>query len=169
MNVESRDDRRYKERLRYAADFKDVFVIVKDAVEYRFRMRRAGLNLILQDMPSFVGAYHVLGSNSIVVNRYLLNTVKSIAKSKEEYNSYVLVVFMHEYLHSLGIVDEHRVRTMTYELCRDLLGEEHAATIMARSDPISYFPELRMLTRLAFGREYELVREFDTSNTSYIA
>ncbi len=160
---------RYKERLRDAVDFNDVFAIVKDAVEYRFGMRRAGLNLILQDMPSFVGAYHVLGSNSIVVNRYLLNTVKSIARSKEEYNSYVLVVLAHEYLHSLGMVDEYRVRTMTYELCRDLLGDEHTATIMAKSDPTSYFPELKMLMRLTFGREYELVKEFDTSNISYIA
>ncbi|MEM2923234.1 MAG: hypothetical protein QW560_02320 [Candidatus Nitrosocaldus sp.] len=162
-------DERYKEGLRVAGDFKDVFTIVKDAVEYRFGMRRAGLNLLLQDMPSFVGAYHVLGSNSIVVNRYLLNVVKSIARSKEEYNSYTFVVLAHEYLHSLGIVDEYKVRTMTYELCRDLLGDEHTATTMAKGDPMSYFPELRRLTRLAFGREYELVKEFDTSNLSYIA
>ncbi|MCS6767664.1 MAG: hypothetical protein RMJ59_03045 [Candidatus Nitrosocaldus sp.] len=160
---------RYRERLRHADDFKDVFSIVKDAVEHRFGMRRAGLNLMLQDMPSFVGAYHVLGSNSIVVNRYILNAVKSIARDREEYNSYVFVVLAHEYMHSLGIVDEYRVRSMTYELCRDILGDGHKATIMARGDPMSYFPELRRLTRLAFGREYELVREFDTSNISYIA
>ncbi|MEO9366032.1 MULTISPECIES: hypothetical protein [Candidatus Nitrosocaldus] len=160
---------KYRERLRVADDFKDVFAIVKDAVEDRFGMRRAGLNLLLQDMPSFIGAYHVLGSNSIVINRYLLNAVKSIARSKEEYNSYIFVVLTHEYLHSLGVVDEYKVRTMTYGLCRDLLGDEHTATIMAKGDPMSYFPELRMLTRLAFGREYEVVKEFDTSNLSYIA
>lgn len=160
---------KYRERLRVADEFKDVFAIVKDAVEDRFGMRRSGLNLLLQDMPSFIGAYHVLGSNSIVINRYLLNAVKSVAKSKEEYNSYILVVLAHEYLHSLGVVDEYKVRTMTYELCRDLLGDEHTATIMAKGDPMSYFLELRRLTRLAFGREYELVKEFDTSNLSYIA
>jgi hypothetical protein len=163
----SKDD--YTGRISDANDFKDVFEIVKDAVYKTFKLRRVGLSLLLQDMPSFVGAYHVLGSNYIVVNRYILNTVKHLAKSKEEYNAYVFVILVHEYLHSLGIVDEYKVRRMTYELCNSLLGKDHAATIMAKGDPSSYFPELRSLSYVKFSNRFEIVREFDTSNISYIA
>ncbi len=159
----------YAERISSAKDFREIFEVVKDAVYAIFRLRRVGLSLLLQDMPSFVGAYHVLGSNYIVVNRYVLNTVKQLAKSKDDYNAYVFVILAHEYLHSLGIVDEYKVRRMTYELCLTLLGEEHAATIMAKHDPSSYFPELRSLAYTGFGRRFEMVREFDTSNISYIA
>jgi len=104
----NKDD--YANRIRDANDFKDIFEIVRDAVYKTFKLRRVGLSLLLQDMPSFVGAYHVLGSNYIVINRYVLNTVKHLAKSREEYNAYVFVILVHEYLHSLGIVDEHKVR-----------------------------------------------------------
>jgi len=163
----SKDD--YAGRISDANDFKDVFEIVKDAVYKTFKLRRVGLSLLLQDMPSFVGAYHVLGSNYIVVNRYILNTVKHLAKNKEEYNAYVFVILVHEYLHSLGIVDEYKVRRMAYELCNSLLGKDHAATIMAKGDPSSYFPELRSLAYVKFSNRFEIVREFDTSNISYIA
>ncbi len=159
----------YSYRISNANDFKDIFEIVKDAVYNTFKLRRGGLSLLLQDMPSFVGAYHVLGSNYIVVNRYVLNTVKHLAKTKDEYNAYLFVILVHEYLHSLGIVDEHKVRRMTYELCNTLLGKDHAATIMAKNDPSSYFPELRSLAYARFGNRFEIVREFDTSNISYIA
>ena len=60
----------------------------------------------------------------------------------EEYNSYLFMVLAHEYLHSFGIVDEFRVKQMTYHLCSSLLGKEHPASIMAKEDPSALFPEL---------------------------
>ena len=66
-------------------------------------------------MPSSLGAYHMLGSNAIVVNTYLLTILKNIVKSTEEYNSYIFMVLAHEYFHTLGIVDENTVRQMTFE------------------------------------------------------
>jgi len=158
----------YKEKLRDLQNFNDAFELVKVAVYDKYKMRRAGLNMLLQDMPNFIGAYHVLGSNSIVVNRYVLAAIKTLAKTSEEYNSYVFVVLAHEYLHSLGIVDEFKVRELTYKMCNSLLGETHVATKMAREDPASLYPELKDITIAKFGNDFELIKDFDKSNLSYI-
>ncbi len=158
----------YKEKLKELQNFNDAFELVKLAVYDRFKMRRAGLNLLLQDMPNFIGAYHVLGSNSIVVNRYVLAAIKTLAKTNEDYNSYLFVVLAHEYLHSLGIVDEFKVRELTYSMCNSLFGEMHVATKMAREDPASLYPELKNLSIAKFGSDFQLIKDFDKSNISYI-
>ena len=159
----------YQDRLRDLHNFNDAFELVKVAVYEKFKMRRVGLNLLLQDMPNFIGAYHVMGSNFIVVNRYILAAIKTLAKTTEEYNSYVFVVLAHEYLHSLGIVDEFKVRELTYNMCNSLFGEAHVATRMAREDPSSLYPELKNFAIEKFGSNFEMVRDFDKSNLSYIA
>lgn len=158
----------YEERLKNVKGFEDAFELVKTAVSEKYRMRRAGLNLLLQDMPNFIGAYHVLGSNYIVVNRYVLNAIRTLAKSGEEYNAYLFVVLAHEYLHSLGIVDEFKVRELTYNICNTLLGATHVATKMAREDPSSLYPDLKKLMIANFGKDFEMIKDFDRSNMSYI-
>src|SRR5262245_56603988 len=117
----------FRAKIASLEDFNETFELVKAAVQQKFKLHRAGLSLILQIMPSTLGAYHMLGSNAIVVNTYLLSTVKKLVKSKEEYNSYVFMVLAHVYFHSLGIVDESTVRQMTFELCTCLLGNDHFA------------------------------------------
>jgi hypothetical protein len=119
-------------------------------------------------MPSNLGAYHMLGSNAIVMNSYLLAAVKKIAGSTEEYNSYMFMVLAHEYLHSLGIVDENTVRQMTFDLCKWMLGDEHIATKMAKEDPSAIYPQLRSLMQSQFSGNFHVVRDFDKSNQTYI-
>ena len=108
-----------KDKLNQLKDFNEIFDFVKTTVLIVFKMNRTGLNLILQGMPSSLGAYHVLGSNIIVANRYILEYIQN-SKSKEEYNSYIFAVLAHEYLHSLGITDENKVRKMTFKLCLEI-------------------------------------------------
>jgi len=158
----------YNERLKNLQGFEDAFELVKTAVQYKYKMRRAGLNLLLQGMPNFIGAYHVLGSNFIVVNRYVLDAIKTLVPSKEEYNSYLFVVLAHEYLHSLGIVDEYRVRELTYNMCNTLFGSTHATAKIAKEDPATLYPDLKKLMIAEFGKDFELVKDFDRSNMSYI-
>jgi hypothetical protein len=119
-------------------------------------------------MPSSLGAYHMLGSNAIVVNTYLLTILKKTVKSTEEYNSYLFMVLAHEYLHSLGIVDENAVRQMTFELCKWMLGNDHTATKMAKEGPSAIYPELRSMVQSQFGRDFQVVRNFDKTNQTYI-
>ena len=124
-------------------DFNDAFELVKMAVNEKFKMHRAGLSLILQGLPNNLGAYHILGSNMIILNRRILDIIRQ-TKSNEEYNSYLFMVLAHEYIHSFGIVDEMEVRNMTYDPCNSLLGKYHVASIMARYQPWAVFPELNI-------------------------
>jgi len=157
----------YSERLKNLQAFENTFELVKIVIYNKYKMRRVGLNLLLQDMPNYVGAYHVLGSNFIVVNRCVLNAIKSIAKSNEEYNSYLFVVFAHEYLHSLGIVDELKVRELVYNVCASTFTHVHIATKMAKEDLSSLYPNLKLMIG-EFGRDFELVKDFDKSDMLYI-
>ena len=158
----------FREKVSRLQDFNEAFELVKSVVMQKFQMHRAGLSLILQMMPSNLGAYHLLGSNVIVMNSYLLAAVKKIASSTEEYNSYMFMVLAHEYLHSLGVVDENTVRQMTYDLCRWMLGENHAATKMAKEDPSTLYPELKSVMQSRFSREFQVIQNFDKTNQTYI-
>jgi hypothetical protein len=168
MAVPTEQQLQFRDRIANLKDFNDAFQLVKSAILQKFRMHRAGLTLILQMMPSNLGAYHMLGSNAIVMNSYLLAAVRKIAGSSKEYNSYMFMVLAHEYLHSLGIVDETTVRQMTFDLCNWMFGEDHTATKMAKEDPSTIYPELRSLMQSQFSRDFQVVRNFDRNNQTYI-
>lgn len=148
-------------------DFNQAFELVKSAVEEKFKMHRAGLTLILQGLPTNLGAYHVLGSNLIIVNKRILAIIKKY-KSHEEYNSYLFMVLAHEYLHSFGIIDEWQVRKMTYDLISSLVGGDHIATKMARYQPWELFPELSLFSNNSFEGKFEIIKNFDKTTQSYI-
>jgi hypothetical protein len=163
----------YRNKLLQVKDFDEAFELVKMAVNEKFKMHRAGLSLILQGLPTNLGAYHVMGSNMIIINRRILDIIKK-RKSVEEYNSYLFMVLAHEYLHSFGIVDELEVRNMTYDLCQYLFGEDHLATIMARYQPWAVFPELNLYQNInnngndSFEKNFEIIKNFDKTTQSYI-
>jgi hypothetical protein len=157
----------YQTRLLHAKDFNEIFELVKSAVDVKFKMHRAGLTLVLQVLPTQLGAYHVLGSNMIIMNKRILDIIKS-KKSLLEYNAYLFMVLCHEYLHSFGIVDEIQVRKMTYNLCQSLLGEEHSASLMARFQPWKVFPELQVNQTNKFESTFEVIKNFDKTTQSYI-
>lgn len=166
----------YRDRLLQIKDFNGAFELVKMAVNEKFKMHRAGLSLILQGLPTNLGAYHVLGSNMIIINRRILDIIRK-RKSHEEYNSYLFMVLAHEYLHSFGVVKELQVRNMTYDLCKSLLGEDHIASIMARYQPWAVFPELNLYQNNnndspysinSFDKSFEIVKNFDKTTQSYI-
>ncbi len=157
----------YRNKILHLSDFNEAFELVKSTVEARYKMHRAGLSLILQVMPTNLGAYHVLGSNLIIANKRILDIIKKY-KSNEEYNSYLFMILVHEYLHSFGIIDELQVRKMTYSLIASLVGEDHMATSMARYQPWSLFPELNLFHNNSFEQKFEVVRNFDKTTQSYI-
>jgi len=172
--VSNREDEKQRLREQYygnkilqLADFNQAFELVKLAVEDKFKMHRAGLSLILQGLPTKLGAYHILGSNLIIVNKRILNIIK-IHKSLNEYNSYLFMVLTHEYLHSLGIIDELEVRNMTYSLLASLAGENHMATKMARNQPWDLFPELSLFDDNSFEQKFEIIKNFDRTTQTYI-
>ncbi len=147
-------------------DFNETFEFVKFAVEARFNMHRAGISLVLQGLPTTLGAYHVLGSNLIIINRRILAMIK--ARKLLEYNSYLFTVLGHEYLHSFGIVSELEVRRMIFSLCLSMFGEDHIASIMARYGPWYVFPDLNLDYKYEPEQTYETIRDFDKTTQSYI-
>ena len=155
-------------KVAHLKDFNEALELVKSSVFQKFKMHRAGLSLVLQVMPTNLGAYHILGSNIIAINSYVLAAIKNLSGSDTEYNSYLFMVLVHEYLHSLRLVDENTVRQMTYDLCKTMLGDDHSSTKMAKEDPSSLFPQLRNMVQTQFGRDFQIVKKFDTASQGYI-
>lgn len=155
------------DKLRRLRDFNEVFEFVKYSVSSVYEMKRAGLSLMLHGMPTRVGAYHVLGSNVIAINSILLDQVKEYSDSNVEYNSYLFTVLLHEYLHTFGILDEQKVRQMSVELCEKFFGREYMVTAIAM-DPLKIFPQLGSVRYDRFENKYELIKNFDNSNQTYI-
>jgi hypothetical protein len=135
---------------------------------------RAGLMLGLINLGMkrgyFIGALYPVGSNVIIMNKAPLK----IAMEKTEkriYNAYCFLLLLHEYLHSLGYLNEERVQELTQEVCELALGHSHAATVMAKRGVAAYFPHVAhfpMDTQLPSNATVEFVRNFDKSSTSYI-
>jgi hypothetical protein len=152
-----------------AEGFGDIFEMVKAATEQHLRMHRAGLTLVLGDIPNSVGAYHEMGSNAIVMNRNLLRIVEQLAGSRSKLNSYVFMILLHEYLHSLGYTSDRQVRDLGKEITETFLGRAHMAGEMAVRPLDQFFPDLEKLSGFRDKGEYQTVHRFDSSSTSYIA
>ncbi len=157
----------YRVKLSKVKDFNETFELVKSAVDAKFKMHRAGLSLVLQVLPTQLGAYHILGSNMIIMNKRILDIIK-LRKSLLEYNAYLFMVLCHEYFHSFGIVDEKQVRIMTYDLCQSLLGDDHPSSLMAKYEPWKVFPELQLYQTNKFEDRFEIIKNFDKTTQSYI-
>ncbi len=157
----------YRIKLSKVKDFNETFELVKSAVDAKFKMHRAGLSLVLQVLPTQLGAYHVLGSNMIIMNKRILDIIK-LRKSLLEYNAYLFMVLCHEYFHSFGIIDEKQVRIMTYDLCQSLLGDDHPSSLMAKYEPWKVFPELQLYQTNKFENRFEIIKNFDKTTQSYI-
>ena len=161
------------ESLDRSFNFSEVFQLVKTSVKSSLGRRRTGLMLGLADLPEYIGAFHQMGSNFIVMNRVLLNQVTHIAKDRRQVNAYVYYTLLHEYLHTLGYVDEGQVRKLTREICGRILGPDHPATKLAVDGPAIVFPEMSFQhhSELRSRRlpKFEIVREFEKEYRNYVA
>ena len=152
----------------------EIFELVKQSVKRFLNRHRSGLMLGLADLGMkqgyFVGAFHLVGSNIIVMNRAPLETALQTV-DKRIFNAYCFHLLLHEYLHSFGYIDEEEVRDLTEEVCRLALGNGHPATVMAEQGIDVYFPNVTYFTRqssLPTDIQIELVKDFDSSSVGYI-
>ncbi len=116
-----------------ASDYQQQFELIKEGVEHATGRRRSGLMLGLMDLGvpanGFIGAFHQVGSNAIIMNRTPLRMIE--ATKPELLKPYVFHVLMHEYLHALGFLSERSTRLLTYRISLKLFGEDHPATSMS--------------------------------------
>lgn len=161
------------ENLDRSFNFSEVFQLVKKSVKTSLGRRRTGLMLGLADLPDYIGAFHQVGSNFIVMNRSLLDQITHLAKDRRHLNAYVFYTLLHEYLHTLGYVDEAQVRRLTRQICGQVLGADHPATRLATDGPAVMFPEITFQhhTELRSRRlpKFEIIREFEREYRSYVA
>lgn len=152
-----------------AKSFDEIFELVKRATEQYLGMHRAGLTLVLGDIPNNVGAYHELGSNTIVMNRNLLRIVEKLSNSRLRRNSYIFMILLHEYLHSLGYTNDREVRLLSRNIARDFFGGRHIAADMAIRPIEQFFPDINKYISFRDRGQFEIVKRFDSSSTPYIA
>lgn len=162
----------FSEKLECADGVGDIFELVKEAVWKTKGSGRAGLSLGLAELGdgehAWIGGFHQLGSNLIVMNKA---PIRSIHLSNPKlFKPYMFHVLLHEYIHSLGYADEDLTRRMVDEITEELFGEEHTATQMS-GNMARFIPEL---SHAPEGYEpgenvrIELVSDFDRSSTEYI-
>ncbi len=157
------------ELLDNARTLADIFEVVKTAVLRSRKLGRGGLMLGLADLGNypqgFFGAFYPVGTNVIVMNKVPLQRIKDTMPRL--YKPYAFHVLLHEYLHSLGYLDEAEVRQMVYDISRESFGEEHDATLIARDTrPFLHnlsYPDLAWQPE---NLQIELVNDFDRSSTN---
>ncbi len=152
-----------------ANNYDEVFSIVKAHVEEVLGLHRAGLTLGLSSLSSGIGAYHVVGSNMIVLNKELLERVRR-AEPPEIVSSFLYMLLLHEYLHSLGFMDEAQVRKTSEEVATRMLGGGHPASVLIRTPLTEIFPYLGSLHYSGTPEgDVEIVRDFDSRSYPFIS
>ena len=149
----------------------ETFEEVKNVVQKTESRSRSGLMLGLQEigasLDGFIGAYYPIASNIIIVNktplRRILETDKSLLKP------YIFHVLLHEYIHSLGYLNEGTTEKKTYEISRKQFGEHHIITELS-TNIRKFFPKLvyplhGWIPQIEEQR-IELVKGFDFSSTN---
>jgi hypothetical protein len=159
----------YRSRLDSAKDFSDVYEIVKDTVKRSIGGYRIGLMLILDDLPLQVGAYHPVGSNTIVMNRLFLQIIQATASSKRVVNSFIYTILLHEYLHALGFLAESDVRSMVYRISIESFGQDYLVTRLAEVGPWTLLKDVPVGVIEAPNRVAEIVKNFEGTNQRYIS
>lgn len=166
-NIGSLNDNLFVPALDNEMDFDNIFSIVKKTVKQVTGKSRAGLGLALSNLPTGLGAFWQVGGNYIVMNEILLDAMRHITKSIREMNSFIYVILTHEYLHSVGYIDEEEARIMTHKVAEAAFGKDHPASVMSAGDLWKQYPILLSLEG-GDGSMLKIVSKFDMDSTSYI-
>jgi hypothetical protein len=160
----------FSTRLSKCSNYSDIFVLVKEAVNEVMCKKRIGLSLGLMDLPSYIGAFHQLGSNFIVLNKKLLEKVVRTNK-KSIINSYIFHVLLHEYIHCLGYANEQETQSLAFMISEKTFGPNHLVSLIAKHgigylfDRIGSKDDLNLPT----SKYFEVISNFENDNTNYFS
>lgn len=167
-SMEESDFEKYRSRLENASSYGEIWEVVKDSVAYSLNQRRAGMMLFLDDLPIQVGAYHPIGTNNIILNRVLVQAIEASTHSKRVVNALIYNLLLHEYLHALGYLSELKVRRLVYQIASECFGENHVATVIAKSSPWALLKGIPLDMVKASTRVLEIVKDFESADRNYI-
>jgi hypothetical protein len=161
----------YPKQLEVSKDIPDIFELVKSAVYKTEKKRRPGLMLGLADLGgggnAWLGGFHVVASNAIVLNTRPLQYLHAI--HPELYKPYVFVVLLHEYLHTLGLLDEQACYKESHRIASSLFGS-HIVSKMA-ADMSSFLPYFQFSQHgwlPSKDPSFRILVGFDRSSVTYI-
>jgi hypothetical protein len=158
----------YRSRIDEVEGFSEIWKIVKDTVKATLGEHRYGMQLFLDDLPLYLGAYHQLGTNNIVLNRSLVYIVETVTKSKKMVNAFIYSILTHEYLHALGHVSEAEVRSLVYEVARECFGQNHIVTTLAEKTPWILLKGIPLNQIVIPKQAMELIKDLEKPNQQYI-
>ncbi len=162
----------FARKLEQSRTLSDLYELVKRAVETVLGRSRAGLMLALADLGNhpqgFLGAFYPVASNVIVMNKVPLLRIQETNPAL--YKPYAFYVLLHEYLHSIGFVDERVCREQSYRVLETLFGADHIVTQIS-GDTARFFPNLVFPDAAWQPSELQLefVPGFDRGSATYIA
>jgi hypothetical protein len=148
-------------------DYDKIFSVVKKTVKNVVGKERSGLGLALSNLPSNLGAFWQIGGNYIVMNEIIIGHMKKVTKSPQEFNAFIYSILTHEYLHSVGYIDELQARQMTAYVSTKSFGSNHPASIISSGDLWVQFPSILSVTG-GDGSRLKIISKFDSETTSYI-
>jgi len=156
------------DKLNECSGFPCIFGVVKAAVEKTMGERRGGLLLGLTDLPSYIGAFHQVGSNFIVMNKGLLKDVLKTGDG-EVINAYVFHILLHEYLHTLGHLDEQQTHMLSEAISERVLGPRHPATLIAKHGINHVIPEAGKLEYHGDNESWDMdiIQDFEVDDLDY--
>jgi hypothetical protein len=163
-------DRYFSDRLKDSVSIPDIFELVKEVVWKSVGKSRAGLDLGLIDAGNspqgFLGGFYISGSNIIIMNETPLKRIQET--NPNLLTPYIFSVLMHEYLHSLGMFDEEKVRKLTYEICSESFSDRNVVTQISK-DIKKFFPNFIYPDGAPqVEGAVKLVPDFDRSSIRYI-
>jgi hypothetical protein len=156
----------FREKLEQSRNYREIFALVKRSAKDALGLQRSGLMLYLEELPLNIGAFHQIGSNGIVLNRRLLRIMPKTVRTATGMNSFLFTILLHEYLHSLGYLDEQQVRNLVHKISLEAFGSDHPTVQMALNPP---FPRIPLPDVFARNSEPpEIIKDFEEPRQMYI-
>ncbi|MFX1418599.1 MAG: hypothetical protein ACFE9N_06735 [Promethearchaeota archaeon] len=155
----------------------EIFKQVKTDVRQVYGRHRAGLSLGLVEMGmyrgGFIGGMHFSPGTDIVMNKTPLEVILK-EQSYEIVWAYTYHILLHEYIHSLGILNEHQCRNITLRISEKIFEEtSHPAIILAKNGIGTFFPNLPLIYAPPDlnpdGIKIEYIINFDHESYDYIS
>ena len=153
----------------------EIFENVREDVRRILGRHRAGLSLGLLEMGmsprGFIGGMHFSPGTDIVMNTSPLKKLLE-TQSDDRIWAYTYHILLHEYIHSLGAIDEWQCKTITLNISEEVFKDKnHPALILARNGIGAFFPDWRIIYPRPGprpkGKSIEYVVGFDRESQSY--
>jgi hypothetical protein len=155
---------KFQKELETATSYAEVWQIVKTTAEFALNRRGGSMMLFLDDLPFQLGAYHPVGTNNIVLNRALVEIVKSQEKNKRVVNALIYNLLLHEYMHAMGEYSEDETRRLVVMVAGKCFGEKHLVTTAARKSPWILLKDIPVSALNAPKRVMEIVKDFEATS-----